>query len=278
MLMKDDIQNQIRSAILSALRPIARLLLRTGIGYREFNELAKAAFVSVATSEYGLRGRPTNISRVAVMTGLTRKEIKRIREKDLESEKGITARSTPLGEVLHRWFSDQDFIDEHGKPKAIPFDGDAYSFVDLVKRTGGDIPPGAMRTELRRIGAIQKTEEDLLIPIKRNVIAEELHDRVITGLIRGVRPIAVTIVHNTDQTNAVDPWTQRTVSTQFVRQKDIGRVRRISRDRLNEFTEQMDDLYSAYESFRAGEEDEEDGAKVIGVGVFYFEEDVEQEK
>ena len=68
-------------ALLVALKPIAKMLLRNGIGYREFAEIAKSAFVDVATSEYGLRGRPTNISRVAVMTGVTRKEVRRIRDK-----------------------------------------------------------------------------------------------------------------------------------------------------------------------------------------------------
>ncbi|MCZ6809330.1 MAG: DUF6502 family protein, partial [Proteobacteria bacterium] len=64
--MKDNIQRQILDALLVALRPLARALLRAGIGYREFAEISKTAFVGIATKDYGLRGRPTNISRVAV--------------------------------------------------------------------------------------------------------------------------------------------------------------------------------------------------------------------
>ena len=73
-------QSSILTALLYALRPIARILLRAGVSYREFSEISKQAFVDVATSDFGIRGRPTNISRVAVMTGLTRKEVKRVRE------------------------------------------------------------------------------------------------------------------------------------------------------------------------------------------------------
>jgi hypothetical protein len=80
--MQDTAKNNVLSALLKALRPIARFLMKSGIGYREFAEISKSAFVDVATSDYGLRGRPTNISRVAVMTGLTRKEVKRLREKN----------------------------------------------------------------------------------------------------------------------------------------------------------------------------------------------------
>ncbi len=79
--MQNDIQRQILGAFLIALRPIARIFLGFGMGFKEFSDIAKTSFVDVATSEYGLRGRPTNISRVAVMTGLTRKEVRRVREK-----------------------------------------------------------------------------------------------------------------------------------------------------------------------------------------------------
>ena len=71
--MQDDTKQQILQAFLVMLKPIARLLLRYNIGFREFAEVLKVAMVDVATSEYGIRGRPTNISRVAVMTGLKEK-------------------------------------------------------------------------------------------------------------------------------------------------------------------------------------------------------------
>ena len=71
--MQDRIQQEILRGMLLVLRPMARILLRFGIGFKEFNEVAKAAFVDVASADFGIRGRPTNISRVAVMTGLTRK-------------------------------------------------------------------------------------------------------------------------------------------------------------------------------------------------------------
>jgi len=65
--MQDKIKKQILDAFFVVLRPIARILLRYGIGFREFAEIAKSAFVDVATTEHGIRGRPTNISRVAVV-------------------------------------------------------------------------------------------------------------------------------------------------------------------------------------------------------------------
>ena len=79
--MSEMIKQRVLNAFLLVMRPVVRILLRYGIGYREFAEITKTAFVDIASSDFGIRGRPTNISRVAVMTGLTRKEVRRLRDK-----------------------------------------------------------------------------------------------------------------------------------------------------------------------------------------------------
>ncbi|MDZ7771005.1 MAG: DUF6502 family protein [Woeseiaceae bacterium] len=164
--MQDTIQRQILNALLQVLRPLARALLRAGIGYREFAEISKAAFVDIATQDYGLRGRPTNISRVAVMTGLTRKEVRRLRDKSAAGEETVVLRSAPMAIILHRWFTEDSFIDEHGLPLALPFESSdgSPSFSGLVRRFGGDVPPGAMRTELKRIKAVDEDRRVCLLP------------------------------------------------------------------------------------------------------------------
>ena len=60
-------------------RPIARILLLAGITWKEIAEVCKATLVEVATDDFGIKGRPTNVSRVAILTGFTRKEVARLR-------------------------------------------------------------------------------------------------------------------------------------------------------------------------------------------------------
>ncbi len=270
--MQDTIQRQILSALLTMLRPLARALLRAGIGHREFNEISKSAFVDVATKDYGLRGRPTNISRVAVMTGLTRKEVRRLRNKNEAGEDTLILRSTPMGIILHRWYTDDEFLNEKGEPIPLPFDGDGVTFTSLVQKHGGDIPPGAMRTELRRINAIEETSDGNLRALKRNVSSLESHDRLINALANQVYAAAITASHNCLIENKNDVWIQRTVATKNIRGSDRNRVRRISSDRLIEFAESIDDLFSAYETLYDEDANVEDMVSV-GIGVFYFEED-----
>ena len=270
--MRDNIQRQILDALLVALRPLARALLRVGIGYREYAEISKTAFVDIATKDYGLRGRPTNISRVAVMTGLTRKEVRRIRNKTESGDVTYISRATPMAELLHRWFTEDDFIDKRGAPKVLPFDGSEISFSELVRRFGGDIPPGAMRTELKRIDAIAEQDDGMLKALKRHTTGADVYEKFINNLIFAVYPAALTLAHNTDKKNAGIPWIQRTAKSQHIRPDDMTRIRRVAGDRLAEFAESIDDLFAAYESLYKGEANESP-RNAVGVSLCFFEED-----
>ena len=104
--MGSPIQQKILDALLMALRPLARALLRVGVGYREFADIAKTAFVHVAAEEYGLRGRETNSSRIAVMTGITRKEIRAIRDRGLGVLAEDFVRESPASILLYQWHND----------------------------------------------------------------------------------------------------------------------------------------------------------------------------
>jgi len=270
--MQNTMQRQILNALLVALRPLARALLRAGIGYREYAEISKSAFVDIATKDYGLRGRPTNISRVAVMTGLTRKEVRRLRDKSEAGEETAAVRSTPMSTILHRWYTEDEFLDESGQPEILNFDGDGSSFSSLVRKFGGDIPSGAMRTELLRIDAIEELPDNKLKVLKRNVSNLDVHDRIINGLASQLYPAALAMEHNTRTEGNEDAWIQRSVSTSNVRHGDQSRVRRISSDRLVELTDSIDDLFAAYETLY-DKDDKETPTRSVGIGVFYFEED-----
>ena len=269
--MQERTQRSILKALLLFLKPIARALLNAGIGHREFTEISKTAFVDVATKDYGLRGRPTNISRVAVMTGLTRKEVRRIRDKSEAGEETQISRSTPMAEILHRWYTDPQYQESEGRPSELRFDGDEPSFSSLVRRYGGDIPPGAMRTELKRIKAIEELDDGRLKILKRNVSGLDVNERLASGLATVMYPAAVTLAMNTSPPTD-ETWIHRTAATRYVRKDDIPRLRRICSERLAEFTESIDDLFVAYETLyetdRSGEPE-----RAVGVGVFYFEED-----
>jgi len=269
--MQDKTKNQILDAILLVLRPITKILLRYGIGFREFAEVAKSAFVDVATTEYGIRGRPTNISRVAVMTGLTRKEVRRIRDQNKSGKRTIILKTTPLTTVLHRWHSEEKYLDRDGRPALLPFAGKSASFSSLVKEFGGDVPPGAMRTELKRVGALVEDKQGNVKAVRRAVHPKAKHENLCASLAHSVYPLVSTIAHNTNPDLEEPTWGQLTAFTADICKTELPRIRRISMDRLTEVVESFDDVFMAYEKM-SGEESDSSSNRPIAIGVFYFEE------
>ena len=269
--MQSDIQRQILGAFLVALRPLARILLRFGIGYREFAEISKTAFVDVATKDYGLRGRPTNISRVAVMTGLTRKEVRRIRQKIKDGQQLVFLKTAPMSDIVHRWHAEDEYLDSSGHPLRLPFAGQGATFSGLVRKYGGDIPPGAMRTELKRVGAVEEDKQGNLKVISRSIHPKLHHDKLITAVLHGIYPLITNVAYNVNPDRKDEAWMQKSVHTQSIRSADIPRLRRISFDRLTGIVETIDDLFMAYETLHDHDESPDNKNTVI-IGVFYFEE------
>lgn len=142
------------AACRALLRPIASLLLKCGLTWREFAAVSKGVFVAVAGTEYGLRGRPTNLSRVSILTGINRKEVARLRDLEASATPTGPGRTTDATRVLSGWHQDPEFLDERGQPRVLAETGGGGSFEQLCRRYGGDVPASAMRKELKRVGAI----------------------------------------------------------------------------------------------------------------------------
>src|SRR5215468_10293020 len=124
------------------LRPLIHVLIRCGITWREFAEVARTAYVEVATTQFGKRGRPTNVSRTAVLTGLARREVRTQRERISEAPAPLTGYVTKASLVLSAWHLEPPFVDASGKPVLLPLEGAGASFSNLLKRCGaGDVRP-----------------------------------------------------------------------------------------------------------------------------------------
>jgi Family of unknown function (DUF6502) len=173
--MSSAIQDRVISATGACLRPIARVLLRCGVSYRQFADMAKEAFIEEALSERDSRGRRANTSRVSVRTGISRKEVARLRDLEKGDARRAETRSVGLAHysghaarVLQVWHSDARFVGESGEPSNLPYSGENGSFVSLVKIAGGDVPPGAVKAELLAAGAVVELESGALKALKRH--------------------------------------------------------------------------------------------------------------
>ena len=163
-------QTVLRNACRTLLKPIASFLMKCGMTYREFADISKSAFVEVAGEEYGIKGRQTNVSRVSLLTGISRKEIKRQREFLEQQQEGPAGKTTDATRVLSGWYQDVDFVDANGQPLVLPVDGKGATFTELCARYAGDIAVTTMSKELKRVGAIEAGADGRLTARRRHYI------------------------------------------------------------------------------------------------------------
>lgn len=188
------------------LRPIAALLLKCGMTWREFAEVSKSVFVAVASEDFGLHGRPTNVSRVSILTGVSRKEIARVRAL-LEAESDpLPNKTTDATRVLSGWHQDPDFLTPAGEPRTLPPDGAGASFTTLWQRYGGDVPVTSMRKELERAGAITTLPDGTLRAERRYFMPRSFDPQWILNAGSMLRDLGSSITHNLDAgTEAATP-------------------------------------------------------------------------
>jgi hypothetical protein len=128
-----------------------------------FSDIAKFAFVRAAADMSRFITGGVNQSRVAALTGLSRGEVKATL---LRAASGYDPRltSTPsrLEKVLQGWRDDPRFSNARG-PKQLPITGSRCSFVNLVRKYGGDVPHRAVLDELLRVGAVRETKKRWII-------------------------------------------------------------------------------------------------------------------
>jgi len=264
--MISDIQKKTLSALFVFLRPLITALLRSGIGYAEFSEVAKACYVQVCLDEFGFRGRKTNVSRVAVMTGLSRKEVNRIKQNESEGVAYVCNVRNPISEMLHLWFTDPAYLDKRGYPKVIPYKGEGPSFSELHRRIRCDVPLGAVKTELARMGVISIVQHTVVVN-RREFVPDSVDERLVEGLLAGLKSHADTIAFNSDPANPDMTRYECLVECLHVDAHLLPKLRRISRKRLYSFASSFDDYLAEYSS----DSDEDTATTRAGIGVFYFE-------
>lgn len=190
------------SATWQMMEPIIGILLRNGVTHKEFALLCKQLYVKIASDEFGIRGRPTNLSRVAMMTGIDRKEVSRIKEnlQQDDTAKISEQHQDRLTRLLSGWYQDKDFIDEQGQPKLITIDEGEISFQLLVRRYAGDLPASALLKELKRVGIVEEIQGKLRV-LGRYFVVDPTDSSALLRAGNVIQDIASALEHNLYKSN-----------------------------------------------------------------------------
>src|SRR5262252_8021937 len=243
----------LRARILDALErlldPIVLLLLKSGITWREFADLAKVKFVQVATKEFGIRGRPTNASRVAILTGIDRRDVRKLRvvtaEQPVVVAPGFMSKPT---QVLDGWFHDPNFRTASGEPRDLQVSEGVDSFAALVRRYTPGIPHVAMIKELRAVGAIEELPDGRVRALKRNYIPRELADNQIRLWGSVLQDAGTTLEHNLMRKPSERPRFERRALSLTVEGSALPEFEAFLAAEGQAFLERVDDWLAAHQA------------------------------
>jgi hypothetical protein len=192
------VEASFRDSCLQMLMPLASILLRAGVGAGEFSDICRHAFVLVAANQLASPRRRTNVSRIAVATGLTRQEVARLLKSDVASTRRDPKHLHRANRVLAGWYRDPRFTLRSGLPKPLDIRGPGTSFYGLVRKYGGDVPPRAVLDELRLAKAVRTQRTGSILPVRQFVEYGDQPQRALREVAQKVRLLAETLRNNLD--------------------------------------------------------------------------------
>jgi len=269
--MSDSVKHGLLAAYAKLLRPLIRILLKHGVTYAEFSEVVKSVFVSIAAHEFHVPGKKMSKARIAIVTGLTRKEVFRLTEMETSDRFSIKTNLSRIGRVLTGWHTDPDFTGPYGMPLEIRYDSSNskdVSFVRLVQQYSGDMTPRAMLDELLRVGAVVETDQNWFRVLRREYLPQALAPDFLERVGLGVHHFIHTIEENLEKKEEGKGRFERTVRrTGGLREKDLPIFDAYVRARCQGVLEEIDNWLT-----KLDDPDPEKGEKAIetGVGIYHF--------
>jgi hypothetical protein len=258
----------VMSSCRALLQPIARLLLKSGVTWKEFAELSRQTFVEVATREFGLRGRPTNVSRVAILTGLARREVRRQQQASKAEPQTAAGYMSKASRVLSGWHQDREFLDREGNPRVLPLEGESASFAELVRRySGGDLPPGALLKELQLARAVERGNDDTVRALTRVYLPRRMDEGQIRLWGSVLQDVGTTLEHNLTRDSQTATRFERRALSVLVDRRSLPAFKQFLEQEGQAFLERMDDWLTAHQV-----SDDTNGEAIrLGAGVYHIE-------
>ena len=264
------------AAIRQLLLPLVRILLRNGMAAKSFYELAKETYVAVARDEFGIGKKQATISRIAILTGLTRKEVQILVNIPTQSEDPYVSEYNRAARVITGWLRDPDFGDGKGHPLPLRMIGKRQSFGALVKRYSGDIPVRAMLDELLRVGAVKQLKDGRIGLAVRGYIPQKGIDQKLAILGQDTADLIATIDHNVNG-NPSSPRIQRKVMYDNVPLESAKAFQAVAQARAQEMLEALD-RWLSHRDRDVNPTVKGNGRVRVGLGVYHFEERLDQDE
>jgi Family of unknown function (DUF6502) len=153
-------------SVLRLLKPLARLLLASGVTYPAFAAACKRVFLEAAQDELKSRQMPVTDSALTLLSGVHRRDVRTLLRGEQTPRQAAAAEREPLGlasEVATRWLFDEAYRPGRGRVRKLPRGNEPGSFDSLVASVSSDVRPRAVLDELKRLGVVSEDEHGVTL-------------------------------------------------------------------------------------------------------------------
>jgi Family of unknown function (DUF6502) len=258
-------------ALESALKPLVRLMLARGITYIQLTEWLKHIFIETAVKEFYLPEKAINDSRISVITGVHRKDVKRLRAVILKNPTMAEPKNINLGsKIISTWLSNPLYMSDD-KPKSIARlkkEGGNVSFEALAELVTKDVRARAALDELVRVGAVSIDADDMVTLITDAFIPAKGEDEKAYYMGLGVGDHAAAAVHNV--LNCQPPSFDRVVHYNGLSAASIKNIEQLSRAQGSQL---LQEINKQAEKLPAIADTSDSKSKRFTLGVYFYSED-----
>lgn len=255
------------------MRPFVRLLLRYGITHTDLTAVLRRVYVEVALEDFKLPGKKQSDARISVLTGLSRKEVKKVRAKDVSEDTDLLVKRNRASWAVSAWSRDKAFVTKDGKPMALSLDGSGkVNFNDLVQKYCGDVPVRAVLDELIRVGAVQIDADNFVSPTADTYLPKDT-DELLRVAFQNVADHISTIDYN-DQNRPRSSRLELAVTYDNVTESGTEAFRALSREKSKSLLVYLDKFLAIHDADvnpNVNPDTEEREGTRTGLGIYYFE-------
>lgn len=261
--------------MLQLLRPLVSLLIKNGISYKTFANIAKWLYYDVARIQFTLKGRKQTLSRISVLTGLSRKDVRQLKALLPPTGEDHADRYNRGARVISGWLRDKRCLTQSGRPKSIPIMGAAGSFDHLVRRYSGDLPTRAVLDELVRIGVVKVTAKNRVRLIK-DALVPSVDDALKFNILGTDVGLLITTIEHNLEPEVESPYFQRKVIYNNLPKEALKKIRETAGRRAGALLDTLEKPLAEHDR-DVNPRVNGTGRYEAGIGIYYFERPFEKE-
>jgi hypothetical protein len=266
--MLKNSRDQLLYAFRRVLRPLIRILVRSGVRYDEFLELIRGVYVETAVRDgLGDSSKPTR-AKISISTGVPRREVDRYIDNDGALPSAPKTLTATLSQILNRWHTDPQFVGPYGIPLELAVKGQkARSFTELVIAVDPNAPVPDVLHELIRLRTVVWSGDTHVRTVSRAFIpSEEMSPAQLEFFGNALTRLANTLQFNLDRRNTEKKLERSVVSSRGLPKDIVPVFERHAREKVSELLVELDNWLSPYATGaqRPGEFER------VGLAVFQF--------